>query len=339
MIWGVHQLPRGVGLVAAALLIAGVLPCAAFGNALTASVATTQIVQTEPVDSSYGPRAGLRVVLGGSAHCEAGSDSAGNTYRCFAGNLIYDPCWTDNGYGLAPAVVCERRPWETSITALTLENGGLEPFFGAAPSPAHMEPWGIQLATHERCTALQGAHDGFDGGKRIVDYACQKPNGRLDNRVLLRGINRSHRAWLITSATYEPSRGRYKLGPKLAISTAWYAIPDEADASAASASVCDVSALAYAARAYEVAHGEPEGPLPQIRRQACSGGYAIAVFIQEAPPPGYEASIAFGSTPSGWAVTGVSDYIEAGQFGIPEETYGQIMAALAGTADTEHVAF
>jgi len=90
---------------------------------------------------------------------------------------------------------------------------------------------------------------------------------------------------------------------------------------------------------YEQAHGSPNGPLPHITRQACAGGAAIAVFIQEAPPPGYEASIAYLASSSGWQVSGMSDFIEAGQFGIPSEAYAEIMSALMGESDSESVDF
>jgi hypothetical protein len=308
--------------------------------AASASTAATSIVEVAPVEPDYQPKASLRIVSGGSASsCSAGSDSAGNAYRCFAGNGIYDPCWADDADSAAPAVICQGRPWETSATTLTLAQGGLEPFSSAPPSIEQSEPWGIQLSTGERCLAAQGAHTILDRGRHVVDYSCEQPGRRVDDRVLLRGIDRARGSWSIRSAVYSPTAHRYKLGPMVRIATAWYAMPDDSDALAAAADTCSVGAIAYAAQAYETAHGDPNGPLPEITGQACAAGFAIARFTQTVPPPGYHASLALHATASGWAVSGSADHIQPGQLGIPEAVYAQIMAALASQHGSERVAF
>lgn len=290
----------------------------------------TQVVQVAPVDSGYQPIAGLDIQNRGVAEeCGAGSDSVGNAYRCFSGHGVYDPCWTDDANPATPAVLCQLRPWEKRVYRFTLAQGGLQPFYEPPLPIGTYEPWGVELTTGERCIAAQGAHDGFDGGHRIVDYGCANKAGKNDGRVLLRGIDRSHPRWRITSATYNVKRNRYRLGPKLRIATAWYAMQDQGDALAAASNTCSASALAFAAEAYEAAHGEPHGPLPDIVGHACSGGYAIALFLQEAPPPGYEASFAFHATATGWAVSGSADHIGPGEFGIPEDAYGQIESGLS----------
>ncbi len=296
---------------------------------------STRVVQISPVDAGYRPRPGLVVVDSGVADsCGAGSDSAGNTYRCFSSHGVYDPCWTDDADPAAPAVLCQLQPWDTQVRRFGLAQGGLEPFLSAPTSSVHTSPWGVQLTTGERCIALQGAHDAFDGGRRIVDYAC----GRTYRQVLLRGIARGHGAWTIRRASYDARHRRYRLGPSVRIATAWYAVPDGGDAAKAAANRCDASALAYAAQAYETAHGDPDGPLPEITAHACEAGYAIVVFTQSAPPE-YEASIAFQATSAGWAFVGISDYIAPGDFGIPESVGADIDAAIASKPDAERVSF
>jgi hypothetical protein len=295
----------------------------------------TAVVPVEPVDADYLPIAGLAVRDGGSATtCGAGSDSVGNAYRCFAGHGVYDPCWTDNSDPAVPAVICMLRPWEKRVTRFTLEQGGLQPFYTPPIPDSALEPWGVELATGERCIAAQGAHDTVNGGHRVVDYGCVNKAGRRDDRVLLRGIERNRPRWRIATATYNRRKARYSLGPKIFIVTAWYAIPDGGDAAAAAANTCSASALAFAAEAYEAAHGDPDGPLPEINRHGCANGYAIVGFKQEAPPPGYEAQIAFQATSVGWAFLGASGYIESGDFGIPENAYEQIAPQLRSTRES-----
>jgi hypothetical protein len=302
--------------------------------------ASTQVIQTAPVDAGYQPIAGLRVENRGVAQgCGAGSDSVGNAYRCISGHGIYDPCWTDGADPSTPAVICQIRPWEKRAFRFTLAQRGLEPFYGPPLQIGTYEPWGVELTTGERCLALQGAHGALPGSHRIIDYACWNKGGKPDDRLLLRGVDRSHPRWRIDSATYSRKRQRYRLGPKLGIVTAWYAMQDQGDALAAAANVCSASALAYAAEAYEATHGEPNGPLPEITAHACDAGYAIVDFAQEAPPPGYEAEIAFHATGSGWAFSGSADYIEAGEAGIPEAAYERIRDALSLHADGERVPF
>jgi hypothetical protein len=210
------------------------------------------------------------------------------------------------------------------------------PFLSPSPAIGALEPWGVELASGERCTAEQGAHDEFGG--RVVDYSCER-KGRADDRVLLRGINRSRRRWSIGSAIFEQRSGRYERGPRLTITTAWYALPDNADARAAEEGACSGGALAYAAEAYESANGEPDGPLPEITTHACAGGFAIVLFTQEAPPPGYEASLAFHATASGWAFSGNADFVEAGEFGIPSDAYAQMISILSSRSGSERISF
>ena len=54
----------------------------------------------------------------------------------------------------------------------------------SAPSrpegPGSSEPWGVELASGQRCVLLQGAHSLFAG--RVIDYYC---NASLS---LLRGL-------------------------------------------------------------------------------------------------------------------------------------------------------
>jgi hypothetical protein len=297
----------------------------------------TRVVQVSPVDAGFRSSPKLRVLDGGSADsCGAGSDSVGNAYRCFAGHGVYDPCWYASPDGAAPSVVCQSTPWDSTVTRFSLPQGGVGPFLSAGPSIDDMQPWGVKLATGERCVAAQGAHDSF--GRRVVDYFCGDVRSRSP-RVLLRGIDRSHKVWSVASAFYDAAKGRYARGATVRVETAWYAVPDDADERMAASATCSAGALAYAALVYESANSDPDGPLPTIVDHACDGGYAFVIFEQDAPSPGYEATMAFQATSSGWRFVGVSDYIEAGDFGIPQDVASNLTAALSARAHTESVQF
>jgi len=327
---------RRLVLASGVLIIAGI----AAGGAVLATrrpehpttTTTTKVVEYRPVDTKGVPLAGLQVVDGGYASCEAGSDSVGNTYRCFAGNAIYDPCWTDNADPSTPAVLCQADPWDREATRLTVSGGGLEPFLG--PYPPDLDfPWGVQLSTGEQCIALLGAHDSYNG--TVVDYAC----GSTQKHVLLRGVNQAEPQWTFKTAYYKVGTNSYTPGPTAYVVTAWYAIPDDGSEMAATSNTCSSSALAYAAEAYEADNNNPDGPLPYIIAQACDNGYAIMVFTQNVPPPGYTASMVFKASALGWQRIGGADYITPGDFGLPVDIEDQIQAVLSASAMNEHVAF
>jgi hypothetical protein len=294
--------------------------------------AGTKVIETAAVTSSYQPATGLHIEDRGVAEeCEAGSDSVGNAYRCFGRHVVYDPCWDAGSAGGDPVVLCQARPWEKRAYRLRVEQGGLEPFYGPPLKTGVYEPWGVELANGERCVAAQGAHGAI--GRRIIDYGCETAGGKSDDRLLLRGIDRSHPRWRITTGTYDVKTGKSRVGQQVEIAKAWYAMQDRSDEKAAASNTCSASALAFAAEAYEAAHNEPHGPLPDLVGHGCSGGYAIALFIQEAPSPGYEAAFALRSTTSGWRVTGSADFIGPGEFGIPEGAYEEIQEGLSETGD------
>jgi hypothetical protein len=229
-------------------------------------------------------------------------------------------------------VLCLEHPWDTRVTRLTVRGGGLETFSGP---PQHINlayPWGVQLTDGERCIAVQGTHDNFNG--KVIDYAC----GPGYDHVLLRPLNRSSSRWTYQSAFAQPS-GTYRPGPPENVATAWYASPDNGAASDARTDDCTATALAFAAQAYEAAHGNPDGVLPDLNAQACDAGYAEIVFTQSAPPIGYNATIAFKATAAGWQEIGSSDFIQPGEFGIPFSVAKAINNALRKSPQTEQVPF
>jgi pimeloyl-ACP methyl ester carboxylesterase len=299
--------------------------------AVRAQTQPTAAIDVAPVSAAGQPKPGETISNGGTAQCEAGSDAAPQAYRCFSGNEVVDPCWLDNADPRQATVLCPQQPWSTQAVRLSVSAGGLEPFSGPPQQIDPGFPWGVRLSDGERCLTVQGTHDTFDG--KTVNYAC----GRDYDHVLLGSLNRSSPSWTYQSA-YLHGTG-YTPGPVEHVTTAWYASPDNGAATDDRQDDCTATALAYAAQAYEAAHNNPDGPLPDINAQACDAGYAEIVFTQSAPPPGYTAAIAFRASPSGWQEIGSADIILPGNFGIPTSVATTISNELSASPQAEQVAF
>ena len=196
-------------LILLAVVAAGLAACSS-GPAPAALTATRQ-VHVSPVSADGSPVRGFRTTQTVSgASCEAGSEAIGRAYRCIAGNSLFDPCWAARA--AAPTVLCLPFPW--SVTDVRLEVGA--PLSAIPAEPGSNEPWGVELATGQRCVLLQGAHSLFAG--RVIDYYC---NAGLS---LLRGLSRAAPVWRAASVT--GAAGKQALGPSEQIKIAWFGRPD-----------------------------------------------------------------------------------------------------------------
>ncbi len=196
-------------LILLAVVAAGLAACSS-GPAPAALTATRQ-VHVSPVSADGSPVRGFRTTQTVSgASCEAGSEAIGRAYRCIAGNSLFDPCWAARA--AAPIVLCLPFPW--SVTDVRLEVGA--PLSAIPAEPGSNEPWGVELATGQRCVLLQGAHSLFAG--RVIDYYC---NAGLS---LLRGLSRAAPVWRAASVT--GAAGKQALGPSEQIKIAWFGRPD-----------------------------------------------------------------------------------------------------------------
>jgi hypothetical protein len=145
--------------------------------------------------------------------CWAGSlADSGRTdaWRCFIGNVIYDPCFSDPSKRAQRFVVCASTPWSRRVTKLVLTRrlplGQRNP----AGSPLRRAPWAIQLASGKRCLALTGATGTIAG--RGVAYGC------LGGGYLLGEPRRAKPTWTIFyAAGYKARRAS-----RVAIEEAWW---------------------------------------------------------------------------------------------------------------------
>lgn len=205
------RLLRVLPLSAAALSVLAACGSSGPGSS-AAGPPSTQQVHVSPVTAAGSRVAGYRITARAAhAQCSAGSEAIGQAYRCFAGNAVYDPCWAVQA--ASPTVLCVADPWLRTAAELRVSSalGHIPPEGGGGPA----EPWGIQLASGQRCTLAQGAHGTFDG--RVVDYYC------TPSLSLLRGLDRRSATW--TADSVVSKSGKLSRGPAEQIAIAWYGSP------------------------------------------------------------------------------------------------------------------
>jgi hypothetical protein len=178
------------------------------GAGAPAGATPTAIVMVSPLGADGRPRPGLRITeaLAGGQCTAGGSSLVRGAARCFAGDDVLDPCWADPAQGSGG--VCLSDPFAPDEAVRLSAATGLT---GRPGAPDLDRPWGLQLATGERCVQSTGAHSVV--GDAIVDYRCG------ESLVLLRGIDRTGAVWTVRTATCCTAP---RPGAPAAIATAWY---------------------------------------------------------------------------------------------------------------------
>jgi hypothetical protein len=127
-------------------------------------------------------------------YCFSGSsaDSRRDAWRCFIGNFINDPCFSDadaHGWVACPA---NGTPFGTGVIRLTLTKP-LPKSYANRGSPGQGNPWAVRIAGGRVCTFLTGATFAFHGKR--ANYGCTRT-------IFLAGSpDRSHPTWTITLGT------------------------------------------------------------------------------------------------------------------------------------------
>lgn len=178
-----RSITLGVVLAAAvALLVAtGASAAPATGGRPT----NVNIVEPFQPDGSLKPR--LRVVRSARGSCFTGSvadPSRPDAWRCTVGNLILDPCIGSAQSGRRLA--CFSAPWDNRIILLHLTRR-LPLGQGNKDQSPEGNPWGVELASRERC-ALETGAEGIVGGKPVT-YNC------VHRGVILGQIDQRHPIW------------------------------------------------------------------------------------------------------------------------------------------------
>jgi hypothetical protein len=152
--------------------------------------------------------AGIHVRRTASGYCwtTSSADARSDAYRCFVGNVIYDPCFA--GTGPAGFVLCPLSGPASPVLRITLTKK--LPRGSSTRNPTRYPPWAVQLRSGRWCTILTGA-TGQIAGLRI-NYGC------AGGGILLGNPRRATRTWTIFAARSLRSRTL----TRAAIRSAWW---------------------------------------------------------------------------------------------------------------------
>jgi hypothetical protein len=192
-------------LIAAVVLAAGA--AAGVGAALAGAAPTrTRAIIYQAFTSSGKPAIHVTSTSRGSCNGGASAINRSDAWRCFAGNFVYDPCFSSpKATGI---VLCPLGPWTASGAEIKLT----APLTGAnkgKPSTSG-HPWAIETST-DKCVAATGATSILDHLR--ANYFCQTTKNALWGYP-----SRTSEPWTIYSAPGTAT----KLTRKVAIKAAWF---------------------------------------------------------------------------------------------------------------------
>lgn len=126
-------------------------------------------------------------------YCWTGSltDSRSDAWRCFLGNLILDPCFS-NETGTSSFVVCADDPW-SGVSKLILTKPLPQDMANSQTSdPTASAPWAVELGDGTQCVFLTGATSVIAGLR--INYGCAgggvlvgEPRRQSDARTIFYG--------------------------------------------------------------------------------------------------------------------------------------------------------
>ena len=193
------------------IAVSSLLALAAAASALTAGGAGAATHTTATVYEAFSYH-GVIVphVRVASGYCWTTSNVTrrDDAWRCFVGNVIYDPCFSST---FTTGVVVCPTPWNDQGTEIHLTKP-LPARTGADVIPSlSLAPWAIQTASGANCTFASGATSVIHG-KRL-NYFC----GASAKYGLWGFPNRSGQPWTILSAPFTAK----VLSGRVAIRHAW----------------------------------------------------------------------------------------------------------------------
>jgi hypothetical protein len=188
----------------AALLVAN-------GAAPASPTRTTQYMYAPFFGGHVIPR--LHVVRSRRGYCWTGSlaDSGRvDAWRCFIGNVIHDPCFSDLVRKVKGYVVCASAGWSSRVVKIVLTRRLPLARANRPNEPFDRPPWSIRLAGGKGCTAFTGATGTIAG--QGISYGC------AGGGVLVGLPRRTKPAWTIG---YAPSF-KSRRATRVAITQAWW---------------------------------------------------------------------------------------------------------------------
>jgi len=97
----------------------------------------------------------LRVTTTVSGSCQASGVAGNSSFRCFAGNAIYDPCFAPRGATSGP-LLCPLNPVKPDM--VRLDTGALPTPLSGAPAD---RPWALELSNGQVCMLVNAAWGGL----------------------------------------------------------------------------------------------------------------------------------------------------------------------------------
>ncbi len=153
------------------LLVVAAAGCGSSSAKRTEAAEPTQTHLFSPVGPN-GVAAGVRIRRTADGECWTGSgaDLRPDAWRCFLGDNILDPCFSNAG-GTSTFVLCAQDPW-SSVVKLTLRKPLPQDMANeSSGDPTAKRPWSIKLADGKRCVALTGATGTIAG--LGIGYGCE----------------------------------------------------------------------------------------------------------------------------------------------------------------------
>jgi hypothetical protein len=151
----------------------------------------------------------IHVVRTVHGHCVGGSSSTDrdDAWRCFSGNLIYDPCFSSAK--ARGKLLCPAAPWKNSGVEL-LYTGKLTGGDKGKASTSRL-PWGIETTSGLKCAFASGATNVI-GHNRLNYFCTTGKNG------LWGSPSRKSEPWTI----YIAAESAKHLSQRIGIKVAWF---------------------------------------------------------------------------------------------------------------------
>ncbi|MEA2507062.1 MAG: hypothetical protein QOH48_1680 [Actinomycetota bacterium] len=162
------------------------------------SVTKTKVKVQGPFTADGHVRKGLFVGDHLLGSCWEGSvvNQQVNTYRCFSGNIIHDPCFKHAG---VRDLICMRAPWSKTVQRLRLTRR--LPANGSSGISDLSQPWGYKLFNGTRCVLGGGTANLV--GKVLLPYECSRHHSGTR-------VNRSRPIWRVRVAPKSLDRLRHR---------------------------------------------------------------------------------------------------------------------------------
>ena len=192
-----------------ALAAVAALPVSALAaGRLAHQVTGTSIHLYSPFNGGGAARI-VRVAKAARGYCwtTSSTDSRSDAFRCFVGNFIHDPCFSNETVTTA-YVLCPLYTPVSKVLRIVLTKP--LPGSGRAGDPTRYPPWALRLSNRVWCEILSGA-TGLIAGMRII-IGCR------DGGTLLGNPQRSSSTWTIF---YTP-KGATTEYHSVNISEAWW---------------------------------------------------------------------------------------------------------------------